>query len=144
MRVGWTAPGRFKTQVEHLKFISSIGTPTLLQMTIAEFLANGGHDHHLRKLRRFYGEQVLCAVGRAAAAGRFPRAVSTGVGGENQHCARSDFLPETEVSELHQAELRRAVDGGDGPGAAEAGPAHRANDVKEWSDRGCQAVGSRR
>ena len=58
MRVGWTAPGRFKTQVEHLKFISSIGTPTLLQMTIAEFLANGGYDHHLRKLRRFYGEQV--------------------------------------------------------------------------------------
>src|SRR6266480_5497475 len=27
LRVGWTAPGRFRTQVEHLKFISSIGTP---------------------------------------------------------------------------------------------------------------------
>src|SRR5437667_1169340 len=57
-RVGWTAPGRFKTRVEHLKFISSIGTPTLMQMAIAEFLANGGYDHHLRKLRRFYAEQV--------------------------------------------------------------------------------------
>ena len=57
-RVGWTAPGRFLTQVEHLKFISSIGTPTLPQMAIAEFLANGGYDHHLRRLRRFYGEQV--------------------------------------------------------------------------------------
>ena len=57
-RVGWTAPGRFKTQVEHLKFISSIGTPTLMQMAIAEFLANGGYDHHLRKLRRVYAEQV--------------------------------------------------------------------------------------
>jgi DNA-binding transcriptional MocR family regulator len=57
-RVGWTAPGRFRTQVEHLKFISSVGTPTLSQMTIAEFLANGGYDHHLRKLRRFYAEQV--------------------------------------------------------------------------------------
>ena len=45
-------------QVEHLKFISSIGTPTLSQMAIAEFLANGGYDHHLRKLRRFYAEQV--------------------------------------------------------------------------------------
>ncbi len=58
LRVGWTAPGRFRTQVEHLKFISSIGTPTLPQMAIAEFLANGGYDHHLRKLRRFYAEQV--------------------------------------------------------------------------------------
>ncbi len=57
-RVGWTAPGRFKTQVEHLKFISSIGTAMLPQMAIAEFLANGGYDHHLRKLRRFYAEQV--------------------------------------------------------------------------------------
>ncbi len=57
-RVGWTAPGRFRTQVEHLKFIISIGTPTLPQMAIAEFLANGGYDHHLRKLRRFYAEQV--------------------------------------------------------------------------------------
>src|SRR6266487_5244271 len=57
-RVGWTAPGRFKTRVEHLKFISSIGTPTLMQMAIAEFLANGGYEHHLRKLRRVYAEQV--------------------------------------------------------------------------------------
>ena len=57
-RVGWTAPGRFRTQVEHLKFISSIGTPTLSQMAIAEFLANGGYEHHLRKLRRIYAEQV--------------------------------------------------------------------------------------
>src|SRR5213593_1107780 len=57
-RVGWTAPGRFKTQVEHLKFINSVGTPTLPQMAIAEFLANGGYEHHLRKLRRVYAEQV--------------------------------------------------------------------------------------
>jgi DNA-binding transcriptional MocR family regulator len=57
-RVGWTAPGRFKTQVEHLKFINTVGTPTLLQMAIAEFLAGGGYDHHVRKLRRVYAEQV--------------------------------------------------------------------------------------
>src|SRR5881396_3668491 len=57
-RVGWTAPGRFQKRVEHLKFISSIGAPTLLQMAIAEFLANGGYEHHLRRLRRVYAEQV--------------------------------------------------------------------------------------
>lgn len=57
-RVGWTAPGRFKTQVEHLKFINSVGTPTLPQMAIAEFLANGGYDHHVRRLRRVYAEQM--------------------------------------------------------------------------------------
>ena len=57
-RVGWTAPGRFKTLVEHLKFINTVGTPTLPQMAIAEFLANGGYDHHVRRLRRVYAEQV--------------------------------------------------------------------------------------
>lgn len=57
-RVGWVAPGRFKTQIEHLKFVSSVGTATLPQMALADFLANGGYDHHLRKVRRVYAEQV--------------------------------------------------------------------------------------
>ncbi|MBI2949093.1 MAG: PLP-dependent aminotransferase family protein [Verrucomicrobia bacterium] len=62
LRVGWTAPGRFQTRVEHLKFISTVGTGTLPQMAIAEFLANGGYDHHLRKLRRALADQVRCAT----------------------------------------------------------------------------------
>jgi len=62
MRIGWTAPGRFKDKVEHLKFIASIGTATLPQMAIAEFLASGGYDHHLRKLRRIYAEQMQLAT----------------------------------------------------------------------------------
>jgi DNA-binding transcriptional MocR family regulator len=56
--VGWTAPGRFKTQVEYLKYVSTSATATLPKMAIASFLATGGYDHHLRKLRRFYAEQV--------------------------------------------------------------------------------------
>ncbi len=57
-RVGWTAPGRFKTRVEHLKFVSSVATATLPQMAIAEFLASGGYDHHLRKVRRLYAQKI--------------------------------------------------------------------------------------
>jgi DNA-binding transcriptional MocR family regulator len=57
-RVGWTAPGRYQAQVEHLKFVSSIATATLPQMAIADFLANGGYDHHLRKVRRLYAQKV--------------------------------------------------------------------------------------
>ena len=57
-RVGWVAPGRFYAQVEYLKFVSTSATATLPQMAIADFLANGGFDHHLRKVRRFYAEQV--------------------------------------------------------------------------------------
>jgi DNA-binding transcriptional MocR family regulator len=59
-RVGWVAPGRFKAQVEFLKFVTTAASPSLPQMAIAEFLQNGGFDHHLRKIRRFYGDQMQC------------------------------------------------------------------------------------
>lgn len=57
-RVGWVAPGRFRERVERLKFAQTIATPTLPQMAVAEMLANGGYDHHLRRLRRSYAAQV--------------------------------------------------------------------------------------
>jgi DNA-binding transcriptional MocR family regulator len=57
-RIGWIAGGRFQRQVEMLKFISSIATPELPQLAIAEFIANGGYDHHLRKLRAAFQSQV--------------------------------------------------------------------------------------
>ena len=57
-RVGWVAPGRFKAQVEFLKFVNTSATPSLPQMAIAEFLKNGGYDHHLRRIRKFYAAQM--------------------------------------------------------------------------------------
>lgn len=58
LRIGWIAPGRFQQQVELLKFINSIATPELPQLAIAEFMANGGYDHHLRRLRAAFANQV--------------------------------------------------------------------------------------
>jgi len=66
-RVGWTAPGRFRPQVESLKFTSSMATVTAPQMAIAEFLQSGGYDRHLRTLRRklmTQVQQMSNAVGR--------------------------------------------------------------------------------
>jgi DNA-binding transcriptional MocR family regulator len=57
-RVGWIAPGRFKAQVEYLKFVNTSATPSLPQMAVAEFLQIGGYDHHLRRIRRLYADQV--------------------------------------------------------------------------------------
>jgi DNA-binding transcriptional MocR family regulator len=41
-RVGWTAPGRFKFQVEQLKFMNTLATATLPQMAVAQFLEKWG------------------------------------------------------------------------------------------------------
>src|SRR5712671_2886738 len=57
-RVGWVAPGRFKARVEFLKFVNTSATASQPQMAIAEFLQNGGYDHHLRKIRRLYAAQM--------------------------------------------------------------------------------------
>ena len=57
-RVGWVAPGRFREKVEFLKYLNTSFTPPLPQMAVAEFLRNGGYDHHLRKIRRMYANQI--------------------------------------------------------------------------------------
>ncbi len=53
-RVGWAVPGRFREAVERQKFRLSISVATPTQMAIAEFLADGGFDRHIRRLRRNY------------------------------------------------------------------------------------------
>jgi DNA-binding transcriptional MocR family regulator len=57
-RVGWVAPGRYGEVVERLKFAFSLANATLPQMAIAEFLASGGYDRHLRRLRARLAGQI--------------------------------------------------------------------------------------
>ena len=59
-RAGWVAPGRFRDQVELLKFAQSIATATLPQLAVAAFLETGGYARHLRALRRRLASQVTC------------------------------------------------------------------------------------
>jgi DNA-binding transcriptional MocR family regulator len=57
-RVGWCAPGKFRDDVIKLKLYSTLATATVPQMAIAEYLATGGYEHHLRKVRKAYGENI--------------------------------------------------------------------------------------
>jgi DNA-binding transcriptional MocR family regulator len=57
-RVGWVAPGRYYDRVKALKITSTLATATLPQLAVAEFIANGGYDHHLRALRRNMADQI--------------------------------------------------------------------------------------
>ena len=57
-RVGWVAAGRFQQDVERIKFASTVCSPTLPQLAVAEFLAGGGYDHHLKRARKAYAENV--------------------------------------------------------------------------------------
>lgn len=57
-RIGWVAPGRHYDRIRTLKFINTIGVPELLELAAAEFLANGGYNRLLRRLRRIYAAQL--------------------------------------------------------------------------------------
>jgi DNA-binding transcriptional MocR family regulator len=57
-RIGWALPGRYTAQVEKLKFLNTLTTPTLPQMAIADYLQNDGYDRHLRKVRKGYEQRA--------------------------------------------------------------------------------------
>jgi DNA-binding transcriptional MocR family regulator len=57
-RIGWVAPGRFYNKVKALKLTNTLANATLPELAVAEFVANGGYDHHLRSIRRTYAEQI--------------------------------------------------------------------------------------
>jgi DNA-binding transcriptional MocR family regulator len=63
-RVGWAVPGRFKPAVEWLKYTASLAAATLPEHAVAEFLASGSYDPHLRRIRRVYGSH-LASLSRA-------------------------------------------------------------------------------
>lgn len=69
-RVGWIAPGRFRQKVSQLKSLLNIATSSPVQLAMAEFITNGGYDHHLRSLRRIYARQT--ALVREAVSRHFP------------------------------------------------------------------------
>lgn len=64
-RIGWVAPGRYKSQVLRQKLLQTIAMPSLHQEVVAEFMEHGRYDHHLRLLRKklqanfFHYEDVI-------------------------------------------------------------------------------------
>jgi len=50
-RIGWTAPGRFYDQVVNLKQCTTRASATLPQYVLADFLASGAYQRHLRRMR---------------------------------------------------------------------------------------------
>ncbi|WP_233279543.1 aminotransferase-like domain-containing protein [Acidihalobacter yilgarnensis] len=58
LRVGWIVPGRYREPVSYYKYVSNLATATLPQWVVAELLAQGGYDRHLRRVRGEYAAHV--------------------------------------------------------------------------------------
>lgn len=62
-RVGWIAPGRYLNQALHLKYVVTACNSTLPQSAIAEFIAQGDYERHLRKIRKQYQHNRDAMIG---------------------------------------------------------------------------------
>ena len=71
LRIGWIASRRHVEQLEQIQFNTTICAPSLQQLALADFLATGAYDAHLRRFRRKLRENMeLCAL---AVMEHFPR-----------------------------------------------------------------------
>jgi DNA-binding transcriptional MocR family regulator len=60
LRIGWVLPGsRLKERIQNLKAAISVTTSTLDQFLISQFLASGGYERHLRRLRNSLKKQII-------------------------------------------------------------------------------------
>lgn len=53
-RLGWTLPRRHRNAVLHHKAATTMASPVPTQLAIAEYLASGAYEPHLRRLRRTF------------------------------------------------------------------------------------------
>lgn len=105
-RVGWIAGGRWHAQIVRLKYGLSLACPSVPGMAVAEFLASGGYDRHLRRLRAALAGNVERY--REAIATQFPE-------GTRVSAPRGGFVlwielpPGNDALSLHEQALRRRI-----------------------------------
>lgn len=59
LRIGWMVlPEHYYARAEYLKYVSNLAAPTLPQLALADFLAQGGYERYLHQLQRRYRHQV--------------------------------------------------------------------------------------
>jgi DNA-binding transcriptional MocR family regulator len=134
LRVGWAVPGRYLGAVERHKYAASVSSVALTETAVASYLADGGFDRHLRRLRgrcRHLQGRLASAVGE-----HFPEGtrMARPLGG---HMAWVELPEGVDSLSLHQQARLRGINFA--PGApfsvsGEYGNCIRLNYAIPWSD----------
>ncbi|MCP3017756.1 PLP-dependent aminotransferase family protein [Cupriavidus basilensis] len=139
-RIGWALPGRYRDQVEKLKFLNTLATPTVPQLAIAEYLERDGYEHHLRRIRKAYAQQANLM--RAMVSRFFPEGtrMSSPAGG---YVLWIELPPKVDAMQLYQLALDRGITIGPGYMFSNSGSYRnfiRLNYSSPWSSRIEEAV----
>ncbi len=106
LRIGWIAPGRFRRQVIQQKVATTMATATPTQLAIADYLAGGGMERHLRRLRRSFKDLVtrmISEIGESFPAGT---CVTRPTGG---YLLWVEMPAEVDAFALHRAALAEGI-----------------------------------
>ena len=140
LRVGWLAPGRFRKEVVKQKYASSLATASPTQLAIADYLAAGGLERHLRKLRRSFKDLVrrmITEVGEHFPAGT---RVTRPAGG---YLLWVEMPEDVDAFELHRAALAEDISVTPGPIFSASGRYKnfiRLNCAVPWTDTVSRAI----
>lgn len=52
LRIGWTIPGRFISDISRRKQLSGLGGSVVIESSVAEYLRSGAYDYHLKYFRK--------------------------------------------------------------------------------------------
>ncbi len=110
-RIGWALPGRYRAQVEKLKFLNTLTTPSVPQVALADYLRHDGYDRHLRQLRRFYRQQARLM--RAMIERFFPAGTRTS-DPQGGYVLWVELPPRVDSMRLYQAALAQGITIGPG------------------------------
>lgn len=69
-RIGWAVPGLYRDQVERLKALTNLASPSVLSLGVARYLQGSAYDRVLRTMRREYARR--CNFMRASILANFP------------------------------------------------------------------------
>jgi DNA-binding transcriptional MocR family regulator len=109
--IGWAMPGRYRDQVEKLKFLNTLTTPSIPQLAIAEYLEHDGYEHHLRHVRKVYAQQANLM--RATVMRFFPEGTRTSqpMGG---YVLWVELPPQVDSMRLYELALQNGITIGPG------------------------------
>ncbi|TDG07246.1 PLP-dependent aminotransferase family protein [Paraburkholderia guartelaensis] len=110
-RIGWALPGRYRAQVEKLKFLNTLTTPSVPQVALADYLRHDGYDRHLRRVRRFYRQQARLM--RAMVERFFPAGTRTSEP-QGGYVLWVELPPRVDSMRLYQAALAQGITIGPG------------------------------
>ncbi len=110
-RIGWAMPGRYRAQVEKLKFLNTLTTPSVPQVAVADYLRQDGYDRHLRHVRRVYRQQARLMT---AAVQRFFPACTRTSAPQGGYVLWVELPERVDSMRLYQAALMRGITIGPG------------------------------